>query len=168
MVAGRSRWLIRRLKNRARCIAPGFSTPLFALTIRSLQPVILRLALPAISACRCLLVILLPLFCSRSPSPFSPLPVTPPFLRLVREIYDRMSWDSDSASAPFYDKKLPGNCDRSRGWRAGSGSCSVSRLPRIAQDKQKLQLSKLWEALCILLRFVWEDILRENLRFFLS
>lgn len=57
----RSRWLIRRLKNRARCIAPCFSTPLFALTIRSLQPVILRLALPAISACRCLLVILLPL-----------------------------------------------------------------------------------------------------------
>lgn len=68
----RSWWLIRRLKNRARCIAPGFSTPLFALTIRSLQPVILRLALPAISACRCLLVILLPLFCSR----------TPPLLRL--------------------------------------------------------------------------------------
>lgn len=96
----RSRLLIRWLKNRARCIAPGFSTPLFTLTIRSLQPVILRLALPTISACRCLLVILLPLFYSWSPSPPRLLLVTPPFLRLVREIYDRMSWNSDSASVP--------------------------------------------------------------------
>lgn len=71
--------MIRRLKNQARCIAPGFSTPLFALTIRSLQPVILRLALPAISACRCLLVILLPLFCSRSPPPLRLRPSRRPF-----------------------------------------------------------------------------------------
>jgi len=103
----RRRWwleelLIRQLKNRARCIAPGFSTPLFALTIRSLQPVILWLTLPTISACRCLLVILLLLFYSWSPSPLRLLlVVTPPFLRLVREIYDRMSWNSDSASVPF-------------------------------------------------------------------
>lgn len=75
----RSRWLIRRLKNRARCIAPGFSTPLFALTIRSLQPVILRLPLLAISACRCLLVILLLLFCSRAPPPLRHHPSRHPF-----------------------------------------------------------------------------------------
>lgn len=163
----RNRWLIRRFKNRARCIAPGFSTPLFALTIRSLQPVILRLALPTISACRCLLVIL-----SRSFAP-GPLlrfgsPVTPPFLRLVREIYDRMSWNSDSTSVPFCDKKLPGNCDRSRGWHTESGSCSVTRLPRIAENEQKLQLSKLWDVLCIciLLRFVWD--ISEETRFFLQ
>jgi len=75
----KSWWLIRRLKNRARCIAPGFSTPFFALTIRSLQPVILWLALPAISACRCLLVILLPLFCSRFLPPLHFHPSRRPF-----------------------------------------------------------------------------------------
>lgn len=49
-----------------------FRHPL-ALTVRSLQPVILRLALPTISACRCLLVILLPLFFALLASSASPL-----------------------------------------------------------------------------------------------
>lgn len=65
------RWLIGPALKIEQAVSRAglFDTPL-ALTVRGLQPVILRLALPTISACRCLLVILLPLSLSLSPGPF--------------------------------------------------------------------------------------------------
>lgn len=75
------RWLIEPVLKieQSAYRARAFRHPL-ALTVRGLQPVILRLALPTISACRCLLVILLPLFFTLLTPAAPSLAPLPPFV----------------------------------------------------------------------------------------
>lgn len=79
----------------------------------------------------------LPLFLSLSPSASRSRPPFPaPFPRLAREIYDRMSWDSDSAALRAIKSSRRELREETPGLtHAGSGSCSVSRALCTAEDE---------------------------------